>query len=253
MNPIKTPIITTQNVSKHYGTHKALENLSFELQTGEILGLLGPNGAGKTTTLHLLLGLLTPTSGNISVMGVNPSLEKEKICSRLNFSSSYSNLPGNLNVSENLKIFSRLYAVPEADKKIKQLLDLFEISHLAGQVTASLSSGERTRLNLVRGLLNDPELLILDEPTSSLDPHIADKVRSILKTVRKERNISILYTSHNMPEVETMCDRVLFIHHGKKIAEGTSAEVRMKLSASSLEHAFIKIVRDGDLISEENR
>ena len=243
-------LITVKNLCKEYADTKALSDLSFELKRGEILGLLGPNGAGKTTAIHILLGLLSPTSGEVAVFGLSPLKHRHPISKRLNFSSAYVQLPTNLKVSENLKIFSKLYNVKNAPDRILMLLDLFEISHLKNRLTGALSSGEKTRLNLAKCLLNEPELLLLDEPTASLDPEMADTVRKILKKIQRETGIGVLYTSHNMPEVEEICDRVLFIHEGRTIAAGSPVEVMRAFESKTLEQVFIKIVRSGDLIGQ---
>ena len=243
-----SPLISAEKLSKQYGDTRALDGLSFELAAGEIVGLLGPNGAGKTTAIHIMLGLLEATGGDIRVFGLSPLTRRHEISRRLNFSSAYVQLPTNLKVSENLAIFSKLYGVRDAQKKIARLLELFEIAHLKNRLTGALSSGERTRVNLAKCLLNDPELLLLDEPTASLDPEMADTVRKILKRVQRETNTGILYTSHNMPEVEELCDRIYFIHEGRLIASGTPAEVLKTFESRNLEQVFIKIVRSGDFI-----
>ncbi|HNV87309.1 MAG TPA: ABC transporter ATP-binding protein [Candidatus Omnitrophota bacterium] len=245
------PLIIAKDLCKTYGKITALDRLSFSLKRGEILGLLGPNGAGKTTAIHITLGVLTATSGEISVMGAHPLKHRTQISPRFNFSSAYTNLPPNLKVIENLMLFARLYTISDPKKKIRTLLEIFEIPHLENRLTGLLSSGERTRVNLVKSLLNDPELLVLDEPTASLDPDISDKVRSILKTIQLKNRIGILYTSHNMFEIETLCERIIFINKGQTIAEGTSEKIQKLFASDSLEQAFIKIVRGGDLVSEE--
>jgi ABC-2 type transport system ATP-binding protein len=242
-------LIFTKNLCKDYRGTQALIDLCLELKRGEILGLLGPNGAGKTTAIHILLGLLSQTSGEASVFGLSPLHQRHEIAKRLNFSSAYVQLPSNIKVEENLKIFSGLYHVKNPSQKITELLELFEISHLRKRITGALSSGEKTRLNLAKCLLNDPELLLLDEPTASLDPEMADTVRKTLKNIQRKTGIGILYTSHNMPEVEEICDRVLFIHEGRSIANGTPGEVMKSFESKSLEQVFIKIVRSGDLIA----
>ena len=244
-------LIECKNLSKVYPETKALDNLSFKLERGKILGLLGSNGAGKTTAIHIFLGLLSPSSGEVSVMGLSPLSQRHTMAKKLNFCSAYVQLPSNLKVIENLTIFSKLYNVRNPKKKIDELLSLFEINHLRNRVAGALSSGEKTRLNLAKCLLNDPELLLLDEPTASLDPEMADTVRGTLKKIQREKNIGILYTSHNMPEVEALCDRILFIHQGKTMAEGTPKEVIHAFKSNNLEQVFIKIVRDGDLVAEE--
>ena len=244
------PLVETKNLCKYYDGILALDHLNLTVKPGELVGLLGPNGAGKTTAIHILLGLLSPSSGEVSVMGMSPLRERHKIASKINFSSAYTNLPTNLKVKETLYIYSQLYSVKDAKEKVKSLLGLFEIDHLQNRVYGALSSGEKTRLNLAKSFLNDPDLLLLDEPTASLDPEVADRVRTILKGIQKERNIGILYTSHNMPEVEEMCHRIVFINKGKTIAQGTADEIKKMFHSNTLDQVFIKIVR-GDLISEE--
>jgi len=209
-------LIEVENLCKTFPETVALDNLSFSLKKGQILGLLGANGAGKTTAIHILLGLLTQTSGNVSVFGLSPLKQRHAIAKRLNFSSAYVWLPTNLKVYENLKVFSKLYNVPQAQRKIDELLERFQIIHLKNRITGALSSGERTRLNLCKCFLNDPELLLMDEPTASLDPEMADTVRKILKKIQKEKGLGIIYTSHNMHEVEELCDSIVFIHEVKR-------------------------------------
>jgi len=267
------PLIETKNLCKVYPETKgrklllaarrpgqwnapcspALDNLSLSLSCGEILGLLGPNGAGKTTAIHILLGLLAPTSGEVTVFGMSPLENRYAIAQRLNFSSAYAQLPSNLKVIENLTIFSKIYNVKTYKEKIDQLLVLFEIADLKNRVTGALSTGEKTRLNLCKCLLNDPELLLLDEPTASLDPEMADTVRKTLKKIQIEKNMGIIYTSHNMPEVEEICDRIIFIHEGRTIAQGSPKDIIANFQSNSLEQVFIKIVRSGDLIGRKDR
>lgn len=241
-------LVTVDRISKEYAGVRALKELSLSLDAGEIVGLLGPNGAGKTTAIHVILGLLSPSGGEVRVFGMSPLTERHRIAERLNFSSAYVQLPTNLKVIENLSIFAKIYSVRGAKKKIEEMLDLFEIGPLKNRLTGALSSGEKTRLNLAKCLLNDPKLLLLDEPTASLDPEMADTVRKTLKKIQKESKIGILYTSHNMPEVEEICDRVYFIHEGRLIAEGTPGEVVKRFQSKDLEEVFIKIVRSGDFI-----
>lgn len=242
------PLIIAKKLSKEYAGTLALKELSFSLNAGEIVGLLGPNGAGKTTAIHIILGLLSATSGTVSVFGLSPLTERHRIAQKLNFSSAYVQLPTNLKVIENLSIFSKIYSIRDANKKIEKLLELFEIGPLRNRLTGALSSGEKTRLNLAKCLLNDPELLLLDEPTASLDPEMADTVRKMLKKIQKETHVGILYTSHNMPEVEEICSRVYFIHEGRLIAEGTPEQIVKTFQSKNLEQVFIKIVRSGDFI-----
>jgi ABC-2 type transport system ATP-binding protein len=172
------------------------------------------------------------------------------ILQRANFSSAYTSLPGNLLVGQNLLVFAKIYGVRDPKKKIAELMELLEISHLSKRVTGQLSAGESTRVNLVKAFLNDPELLMLDEPTASLDPDIADKVRKVVRRVQRERNIGILYTSHNMRDIEEVCDRVIFLHKGKIVCQGTPAELLARSATNSLEDVFIQIARDGEIIDE---
>ncbi len=225
----------------------ALDAFSFKVHKGEVLGLLGANGAGKTTAMNMLLGLTTPTSGSIHAFGMDLAKHRVEILKRANFSSAYTALPGNLLVWQNLVVFARLYGVKHARQKIDELLELFEISDLRKRVTGQLSAGESTRVNLCKALLNDPELLLLDEPTASLDPDIADKVRKTIRKVQSERSIGILYTSHNMRDIEEVCDRVIFLHKGKVVAEGTPREIVERSQTASLEDVFIKIARSGEI------
>ena len=243
-------VLQVDNLTKVFGRTSAVSGLSFELHRGEVLGLLGPNGAGKTTALHMLLGLIRPSSGSIQIFDQDLERHRVEILRRCNFSSAYANLPGNLRVWQNLLVFSKLYGVRDSRTKIDQLLKMFEILHLKQRITGHLSSGESTRLNLCKSLINDPELLLLDEPTASLDPDIADKVRKLLRGIQQEGGISMLYTSHNMRDVEEMCHRVLFIHRGRKIAEGTTREITEQFRQKSLEDVFIRIARSGDLLEE---
>jgi ABC-2 type transport system ATP-binding protein len=173
-----------------------------------------------------------------------------QILQRSNFSSAYTALPGNLLVGQNLLVFAKIYGVKDPKKKIAELMELLEISHLSKRVTGQLSAGESTRVNLVKAFLNDPELLMLDEPTASLDPDIADKVRKVVRKVQRERNIGILYTSHNMRDIEEVCDRVIFLHKGRIVCSGTPAQILSRSSSSSLEDVFIKIARDGEIVDE---
>ena len=235
-------------MSKGFDGNPAVDSLSLQLQPGEILGLLGVNGAGKTTAMHMMLGLIQPDSGSIRIFGRDLERYRVEILQRCNFSSAYAHLPANLRVWQNLMVFSLLYGVKNHRAKADALLELFEIPHLKNRVTGHLSSGESTRLNLCKALLNDPLLLMLDEPTASLDPDIADKVRTIVKKVQREQGISVLYTSHNMRDIEEVCHRVLFIHKGRKIAEGTPKQVIDRFKEHSLEDVFIRIARSGDMV-----
>ncbi len=239
-----TSIIEVGNLVKSFGSVRAVDGLYFAVEEGTITGLLGPNGAGKTTTIQMLLDLITPTSGTIRIFGKEYKTAREDILQSLNFSSPYVSLPGNLTVYENLLTFGRLYGVKELGKKIDELADFFEIRDFLKKMTYNLSTGQLTRLNLTKALLNDPKLLLLDEPTASLDPDIADRTRQLLMRIQKERGVTILYTSHNMEEVEEICDKVIFIQHGKFKDEGVPAELVKKYGHEDLNDVFLHIARN---------
>ena len=241
------PVLLVEKVRRLFGETVAVSDLSFAVGKGEVVGLLGANGAGKTTAISIILGLMTPSSGRVRLFGMDPFKHRIAVLRRTNYASAYADLPSNLYVWQNLKVFAGIYRVKQADRKIDELLEMLEISHLKKRVTGHLSAGESTRLHLCKALLNDPELLMLDEPTASLDPDIADKVRKLLRRVQQERGLSILYTSHNMRDIEEVCDRVLFMHQGTIVAQGSPAEVIAKFDETTMENVFIRIVRGGDV------
>ena len=195
--------------------------------------------------MHMLLGVVTPSSGTIKIFSQDPERKRIDILKRMNFASAYQFLSSNLQVWENLYIFAEIYQVKDSKNKINSLLDLFELSHLKNKNTGSLSSGEQTRLNLCKSLINDPELLLLDEPTASLDPYIADKVRKILAHIHKQTNMTIINTSHNMIDVHELCERVLFMQEGKIVAHGTSDEIMSQFGSQSLDEVFIAMANKG--------
>lgn len=245
------PVVRVAHLHKEFNGTVAVADVSFTVAPGEIVGLLGANGAGKTTTIQILLGLTTRTSGTVEIFGLDLEHHRVEILQRCNFCSAYTALPANLKVWENLLIFAKLYGVRNHRQKADALLELLEISHLRHHINGHLSSGESTRVNLCKALLNEPELLLLDEPTASLDPNIADKVRKLLRRIQRERRISMIYTSHNMRDVEEVCDRVLFLHKGRIIAAGTPQEITRQFNQRSLEEVFIQVARSGDLIATE--
>ncbi len=244
--------IEVHNLSKSFGDVQALSDIGFQVAQGEIFGLLGPNGAGKTTAISILLGLTRPSGGEVRVFGKDPIRERTAVLPRMNFSAAYATLPSNLKVHEALTIYGRLYNAENLREKIRQLLDLFEITAMASRVIGQLSSGEQTRLNLAKSLINDPELLLLDEPTANLDPNIAEKVRGIIRSIQREKGITILYTSHNMREVEELCQRVVFLHRGKAVIEGSPQEVMGHFGHSNLDDVFIDIARSGEVLDKEH-
>jgi ABC-2 type transport system ATP-binding protein len=243
-----------RKLRREFGAHVAVEDLSFQINRGEVVGLLGANGAGKTTAMSAIMGLSRPTSGEIRIFGLCPFQQRIAALRRCNFSSAYTSLPGNLTVWQNLNVFARIYQVKQPKAKIAEVLERFEISHLQKRITGELSAGEAARLHLCKALLNDPELLLLDEPTASLDPDITDKVRKVIRQIQSERGISILYTSHNMRDIEEVCDRVIFMRRGRVVTQGTPREIVERFEQNNMEDAFIRIVRDGALedIEKEN-
>lgn len=237
-------ILSVKNVTKTYGPVTAVDHISFDLEEGSITGLLGPNGAGKTTTIQMLLGLLDPTAGDIEIFGLSFKKHRRQILSQLNFSASYVHMPHNLSVYENLLVFAHLYGVMDHKQRIEELLRLFRITHLRDRRAGYLSSGEEARLNLAKAFMNDPKLMLLDEPTASLDPDFADQIRTVLLELYKERGLTILYTSHNMREVEAMCDRIIFLQTGKIIADSSPEKLMDDMGHESMEDVFISIARN---------
>lgn len=244
---MRDSVLKVRNLIKDFGEFRAVDGLSFSLGRGEILGLLGANGAGKTTAMSMLLGLVTPTKGEIDVFGVPLQRNRTAILRRMNFSSAYTNLPGNLYVEQNLLIFAHLYGVKEPRRRVEAIMERLEVTHLRRRVTGHLSAGESTRVNLCKAFLNEPELLLLDEPTASLDPDVVDKVRCLIREMQQQFGTSIIYTSHNMRDIEVVCDRVVFMHQGKLIREGTVEEIKASFEEETLEGVFIRIARSGDL------
>lgn len=236
-------VLAVRDLRKEFDGYAALDGVSFTLKKGEIVGLLGPNGAGKTTLIHSLLGLLLPTSGSITAFGMELETHRQEILQRANFSSAYTQMPLSLSPWQNLYVFARLYGAPEPKKRVEDLLRRMEIWDMRDGVTRAMSSGQISRLNLAKSLLNDPELLFLDEPTASMDPDIADKTRSILKEIQRSRAMTVLYTSHNMREMEQMADRILFLNKGKLVAQGTPKELAALFQLDDLEQVFLKIAR----------
>lgn len=231
---MNTPILEVSGLTKQYSDYTAVDHISFHVGSGEIVGLLGPNGAGKTTTIQMLLDLVTPSRGSISYFGKPFPKEREYILSRINFASAYSHVQSRMTVSQNLKVFAGLYQVPDCEKKINELLELLEIDSLRNELFWHLSSGQKTRVIFAKALLNNPRLLLMDEPTASLDPDIAHKVIELILSLQKKAGVSILFTSHNMEEVERICDRVMFLHHGHIVAEDTPLGLTKRVGKSLL-------------------
>ncbi len=239
-----SPIVEVKNLTKRFGEFTAVDGISFDIQPGEILGLLGPNGAGKTTTIQMLLGLVTPTAGSIRMFGMDLATHREEILQQVNFSSTYISMPYSLTVEENLRVVAKLYGMADITRRIDEMLKKVEMEDLRTKVTRRLSSGQMTRLTLAKAFLTEPKVLLLDEPTASLDPDIAHKIRALLKEVRRSSGLSILYTSHNMKEMEEMSDRIIFLQKGKIVAQGTAQEITQRFGQRDLEDVFLKLARE---------
>lgn len=238
------PIVEVKNLTKRFGDFTAVDDVSFEMRPGEILGLLGPNGAGKTTTIQMLLGLITPTSGTIRMFGKDLATHREEILQEVNFSSTYISMPYSLTVEENLWVVAKLYGMTDIPRRIGEVIKKVELEDSRTKVTRRLSSGQMTRLTLAKAILTEPKILFLDEPTASLDPDIAHKVRRLLKEVRRSAGLSVLYTSHNMREMEEMSDRIIFLQKGKIVAQGTAQEITQRFGQRDLEDVFLKLARE---------
>ena len=228
-------VLEVKNLTKKFGKFTAVDNISFSLREGEILGLLGPNGAGKTTTIQMLLGVLIPTTGEVSYFGKKLSNYREEILEKVNFSSTYTELPWRLSVYENLHFLAYLYDIKDRRQRINKIVEIFKLQGLLKQEMSDLSSGQRTRVNLAKAFLNFPKVLLLDEPTASLDPDIAEYIRHFLINQRDQFQMSIIWTSHNMAEVEEVCDRVIFINNGKLIADDTPDNLAKTIEISHVE------------------
>jgi ABC-2 type transport system ATP-binding protein len=234
-------VLTVSNLTKKFGRFSAVDNLSFNLREGEILGFLGPNGAGKTTTIQMLMGVLMPTSGKIEYFGKNLAMNREEILEKVNFSSTYTNLPWRLTVKENLFWISYLYEIQDRKSRINRIVEIFKLQKLLNQELHELSAGQLTRVNLAKAFLNFPKVLLLDEPTASLDPDVASYIRDFLVNERDKFQTSIVFTSHNMAEVEEICDRVVFINYGKIIADDTPENLAKTIEISHVE----LLIKDG--------
>ncbi len=238
------PVVQVRGLTKRFGDFTAVDGVSFEIRQGEILGLLGPNGAGKTTTIQMLLGLITPTIGTIRMFGLDLATHRETILSQVNFSSTYISMPQSLTVEENLRVIAGLYGMTDVSRRIDDIVKKLDMEEFRSKVTRKLSSGQATRLALAKAILTEPKILFLDEPTASLDPDIANKTRSLLKAVRASSGMSMLYTSHNMKEMEEMSDRIIFLQRGKIVAEGTAKEITDRFGERDLEEVFLRLARE---------
>ena len=246
-------VLGVASLCKSYAHVTAVEQVSFAVNRNEIVGLLGPNGAGKTTTINMILGVLAPTSGTISIAGIDLAKRRSQALAHTNFAAVYATLPGNLTVEQNLRFFGLIYSVNDLGKRIDAVIEQFNLAHLRNTRCGLLSSGEQTRVALAKALLNSPRLLLLDEPTASLDPSAAQIVRSQIRELARQENRGILWTSHNMYEVEEVCDRVLFLSHGKILLEGNPRTLPGEHGAHSLEELFIRLAREPLHVNGERR
>ncbi len=231
-------ILEVKKLVKNFGSFEAVKGISFEVPKGKIIGLLGPNGAGKTTTIHMLLGITTQTSGKVYYFGKEFEENRVEILQKVGFVSAFNTLQGRISVWENLLVFARLFQVKEAKKKILELIEYFEIKEILPKRYWDLSSGQKTRVNLIKAFINDPELVLMDEPTASLDPDIADKTVRFIEERKRQNNMSILYTSHDMEEVTRLCDEVIFLDHGQIFAQDTPLGLTKKIESAVLSLTF---------------
>jgi len=237
-------ILNITGLTKEYDSLRAVDHISFSVNPGEIVGLLGPNGAGKTTTINMILGILEPTDGSIEILGKNLREGRSEIRKNINFAAVYAHMPANLTLSQNLTVFGLLYEIRELKEKMRLLLQEFDLEKFANTKTGLLSSGEMSRLNLAKAIMNEPRLLLLDEPTASLDPSISQVIREKIKGYTARTRAGILWTSHNMNEIETVCDRVMFLSRGKILLSGNPRSLPAEHGKKSLEELFIAVARE---------
>jgi len=236
-------LVELKNVKKNYGSKEAVKDLSFQIKENEVLGLLGPNGCGKTTTIGMMLGLLKPTSGKILIDKKKIEENRIEILKKINFISPYIELPKKLSVKQNLIVYGKLYDVKDLNNRIDYLVEKLRLEELLNKITGELSSGQKNRVSLAKALINNPKVLLLDEPTASLDPEVGDYIRTFLENYKKERNISILLASHNMDEVKRLCKFVLMMKEGRIIDKGSPLELIEKHGQKNLEEVFLKLSR----------
>ena len=231
------------NLSKSYKTKKAVNNINFKINENEIVGLLGPNGCGKTTTIGMILGLLKPTSGQVLINGKNIENNKISILHKMNFISPYIELPKKLTVNQNLIVYGKLYNIQNLNERINFLSEKLRLGDLLDKITGELSSGQKNRVSLAKALINDPTVLLLDEPTAALDPETADFIRTFLENYKEEKKISVLLASHNMDEVKRLCNSVMMMKDGTIVDSGTPEDLIKKYGQKNLEEVFLEIVR----------
>ena len=232
------------NLKKSYGSKEAVKNINFEIKENEIVGLLGPNGSGKPTTIGMILGLLKPSSGEVLINGLRIEKYRYDILQKINFISPYIELPKKLTVKQNLIVYGKLYSVKNLKEKIDYLVNKLRLENLLNRITGELSSGQKNRISLAKSIINDPTVLLLDEPTASLDPEIGDFVRTFLENYKKENKVSILLASHNMDEVTRLCSSIMMMKNGSIIDEGKPKDLIKKHGRQNLEEVFLKLVRN---------
>lgn len=242
-SPPSTHVLEVKQLTKHYGDVLALDAVSFKVRAGTVCGLLGGNGAGKTTTIAVLLGLLTPSSGDIHALGHNMRRDRYAALSRMNFSSPYVDLPQRLTVVQNLRVYARLYGVKDIRGRVGRLGEELGIERFLTRRYGTLSAGQKTRVALAKALLNEPELLLLDEPTASLDPDSADRIRAYLQNYQRRTSATVLLASHNMPEVERICDDVIVLRSGRVVDQGTPRSLISRYGRQNMEQVFLDIAR----------
>jgi ABC-2 type transport system ATP-binding protein len=238
------PILKIEGLKKDYGSVKAVDNVSFSIGSGKIVGLLGPNGAGKTTAINMILGILEPTQGLIEIFGKNMKDHRSAISKSINFAAVYAHMPANLTVWQNLYVFGLLYEVRNLKERIDFVLHEFDLNTFANTKAGLLSSGEASRLNMAKAIINNPRLLLLDEPTASLDPSISQFVRQKIREYVEQTEAATLWTSHNMQEIEAVCDQVLFLSHGKILLSGNPKTLPSEYGKKDLEALFITVARE---------
>ena len=243
------PSIEINNLNKKYKDIFAVKNINFKINKGKTIGLLGPNGCGKSTTIGMMLGLIKPTSGTVLINGKNIENNRTSLLEKINFISPYIELPKKLTIEENLKVYGRLYGVKNLNDKILELMETLSLNEFKKRKTGELSSGQKNRVSLAKALINDPEILLLDEPTASLDPDVGDYVRGNIEKFVAKNGSTILLASHNMAEVERLCDEVMMMKNGEIIDQGKSDDLISKHGRKNLEEVFLKIVRDKNEVS----
>ncbi len=237
-------VLEAIKLCKNYNNKEAVKNISFKINKNEIIGILGPNGCGKTTTIGMILGLLKPSSGKILIDNVEIEKKRVDILDKLNFISPYIELPKKLTVKQNLEVYGRLYDVKNLNEKIEDITEKLRLKEIINKITGELSSGQKNRVSLAKSIINEPMILLLDEPTASLDPETGDYIREFLQNYQKENETSILLASHNMAEVERLCSSVLMMNNGSIIDQGKPSELIKKHGRKNMEEVFLKLTRE---------